>query len=95
MAREENAALVIVVLGENYKPVETPRHLLPAGTTVVDAHSALLERLPVVDKENYRKHYAHWRGSPPRIVDNHPNEKAHKIIAEEIVLNITGSGETP
>jgi hypothetical protein len=94
LAREENAKLVIVVLGENHKPVEAPRHLLPADATIVEAHSALLERLPIVDKENYRKNYAHWRGSPPRIVDIHPNEKAHKIIAEEIVLKITGSTET-
>jgi hypothetical protein len=94
LAREENARLVIVVLGENYKPVEAPRHLLPADATIVEAHSALLERLPIVDKENYRKNYAHWRGSPPRIVDNHPNEKAHQIIAEEILLHITNSAET-
>ena len=94
LAREENAKLVIVVLGKNHKPVEVPRHLFPADAIIVDAHSALLERLPIVDEENYKKHYAHWRGSPPRIVDNHPNEKAHKIIAEEIVLKITGSTET-
>lgn len=94
-AREENAKLVIVVLGNNCKPVEAPRHLLPADSIIVDAHSALLEQLPIVDEENYNKDYAHWRGFPPRIVDKHPNEKAHKIIAEEIVLKITSSTEIP
>ena len=94
LVRKENAKLVIVVLGKNHKPVEVPRHLLPADSMIVDAHNALLEQLLIVDKESYNRNYAHWRGSPPRIVDRHPNEKAHKIIAEEIVLKITGITET-
>ena len=32
--------------------------------------------------------YSHWRGSPPRVVDDHPNEVAHKIIAEAIAMEI-------
>ena len=94
LAREEDAKLVIVLLGSNHKPVEISSHLFPADSIIVDAHNALLERLPIVDEENYNKNYAHWRGSPPRVVDRHPNEKAHKIMAEEIILKITSSTKT-
>ena len=94
LARKENAQLVITVIGENYNPVEVPRHLFPADSIIVDAHSALREGLPVANEDNYKKNYAHWRGSPPVIVDHHPNEKAHTIIAEAILSEITSSTET-
>jgi hypothetical protein len=81
MADENRAKLVILVLGKNHQEIEASGHLFPPHVIVVNAHKALLEALYVVNHENYMKRYAHWRGVPPRVVDTHPNEKAHQLIA--------------
>ena len=54
----------------------------------VDLVDGAAKRLPNANNENYQKEYAHWRGSPPIILDYHPNENAHKIIADAIVPKI-------
>ncbi|MCH7530842.1 MAG: hypothetical protein IIB36_03660 [Gemmatimonadetes bacterium] len=91
LADSVDASLVIVVLGGGPEPVPIPRHLLPASAVIVDAHQALLEALPVRDRATYDRSYAHWRGEPPRIVDRHPNERAHDIIAGSIVDAVSDS----
>jgi len=88
VARENRAKLVIVILGNDYQPVEIPEGAFPADSIMVNAHQALLEHLPVINQETYEKSYFHWRGSPLRIVDTHPNENAHRIIAEAIINKI-------
>ncbi len=88
VAEENGARMIIVILGRNQQSVEVPYDLLPPHAIIVNAHKALLARLPTLDRKTYKKHYAHWRGNPPRVVDNHPNEKAHRIIAEAIVSRI-------
>lgn len=88
LARGNGAQLIIVVLGKDNKPVQVPKKLFPVDAILVDAHKALLENLRMLNRENYIRHYAHWRGSPARPVDYHPNEKAHKIIAEAIISKI-------
>lgn len=93
LAQENGAKLIIVVLGNTPDPLPIPQHLFPSNAIIVDGHGALLKRLPIVNHEYYKKHYAIWRGSPPRIVDTHPNERAHQIIAEEIVSKIQSSGK--
>ena len=90
VARENGARLIIVVLGIDYKRVPIPEGSFPVDSILVNAHGALLEHLPVPDKESYERFYFHWRGSPLRIVDPHPNENAHRIIAEAIVQKIQG-----
>ena len=91
--KKEGTKMVIVVLGNKEKPVEISRDMFPADAIVVNAQRALIERMPVVDRETYDRLYRHWRGSPPRIVDRHPNEAAHKIIAEAIVSRIRRSSD--
>jgi len=88
VAEKNGATLIIVILGNTIHPVPVQRDLLPKNVIVVDAHKAMLERLPTKDTNSYRKHYYHWRGNPPRIVDAHPNEKAHRIIAETIISQL-------
>jgi hypothetical protein len=96
VAEENEAQLVVVVLGGNHEPVKVPKNLFPINAVIVNAHDALLKHLLVVNNENYKKRYAHWRGSPARMVDYHPNENAHRIIAEEIVMKIKRkSGSKP
>ena len=91
VAEENGAKLIIVILGEDHQPVSVQKDLLPNNAVVVDAHSALLNRLPTMDIQSYQREYNHWRGDPPSLVDGHPNEKAHRIIAEKIVNQIMGS----
>ena len=93
VAQLNGAKLIIVILGEDHNAVSVQRDLLPNSAIVVDAHSALLIRLPKLDKQTYQREYNHWRGDPPVLVDGHPNEKAHRIIAEKIVTQIVGSPE--
>ena len=88
VAKANGAKLVIVVLGNDYKPVPIPDGVFPAEAIVVNAQDDLLAHLPIVNQDNYEKAYFHWRGSPSRIVDSHPNESAHRIIAEAIVRAI-------
>ena len=88
LAAESNAKLVIVVLGVDHNPVETPTGLFPGNAIVVNAHQSLIDSLQVVTETEYEREYAHWRGVPKRNVDYHPNERAHRIIAEAIVHKI-------
>jgi len=94
VARRNGTRLVIVVLGIDHNPVQIPQSLFPPDSVTVNAHDALLRQLPVINEENYLKQYAHWHGSPPAIVDTHPNENAHRIIAEAIVHVIRDETET-
>ena len=88
LAAESKAKLVIVVLGVDHNPVETPTGLFPGNAIVVNAHQSLIDSLQVVTETEYEREYAHWRGVPMRNVDYHPNERAHRIIAEAIVHKI-------
>lgn len=94
VAKANGAKLVIVILGNDENPVQLPEASFPGDAIVVNAHSALLEHLSVVNREAYQKAYFHWRGSPLTIVDGHPNENAHRIIAEAIFHKIQDGTET-
>ena len=93
VAEHSGAVLIIVLLGEDHQPVSVQKDLLPSNAIVVDAHGELLTKLPTVDKQSYQREYNHWRGDPPVLVDGHPNEKAHRIIAEKIVTQIVALSE--
>jgi hypothetical protein len=91
IAMKNGATMILVVLGDNHNPLSVPLHILPVlpeSAIVVNAHRALLERLPEKTIEEYNNRYAIWRGDPPQMVDRHPNPYAHKIIAEEVVRSI-------
>lgn len=91
VAEQNGAKLIIVILGEDYHPVPVQKDLFPNNAIIVDAHSELLNRLPANDEKSFQKQYSHWRGDPPSLVDGHPNEYAHRIIAEKIASQIMGS----
>jgi hypothetical protein len=44
--------------------------------------------VPRADPDAYYRRFAHWRGTPPVLVDTHPNAAAHHIIAEEILRRL-------
>jgi hypothetical protein len=88
LCQRSHATLVIVILDENF--TAGPRESLAAAphALVVDAHAALVSRLPPIGPIAYQRMYVHWRGNPPVLVDHHPNPLAHSIIASEIVRAI-------
>ena len=88
LSKENGAKLIIVVLKRFNEQVIIPYSLFPQDALVVDAYQALVAKLPIANYQNYLEQYAHWRGTPLRPVDLHPNARAHRIIAEEIVSKI-------
>jgi len=88
LARENGAKLVIVVMGNDVNRVQIQSDWFPADAIVVNAQDSLWEQLPIANQENYEKAYAFWRGLPPRIVDNHPNENAHRLISDAVTRKI-------
>ncbi len=88
IVRNNGSRLIIVIIGNNEKPVNYNRNIFPRDAIVVDGHAALLDRLSLITYENYVSEYAHWRGWPSRIVDFHINERAHRIIAAEVANKI-------
>lgn len=85
VARENKAKVIVVLLGRTIEPVTVAENIFPDDFIVADAQAALIRHLPRASAETYQEQYAHWRGSPPRLVDAHPNARAHRIIADEIL----------
>jgi len=88
IARESGSRLVIVALARTSDPLDLPLDSFPEDALVVNAQDALLRKLNQATEENYRATYNHWIGHPPRLVDIHPNARAHQIIADEILSRI-------
>jgi hypothetical protein len=88
VAEDNGAKVIIVILGSSHHAVQIQKDLFPEKAILVDAHSALLKKLPVINEESYIRQYGRSHGDPPTMIDPHPNEKAHRIIAEEIVQQI-------
>lgn len=88
LCKSNNAKLIILVLGAFTN--RDDRHSLDRipDAQVVDAHAALLKRLRMVSVEDYAKVYCHWGGKPPKLVDSHPNAKAHWLITLELTAAI-------
>jgi hypothetical protein len=57
----------------------------------VNAYAAMVGRLPQKDSETFRLAYNHLDG--PYVVDLHPDERAHRFIAEEIVRALRSGGQ--
>jgi len=89
LCRENNAEMVVVFLHDpvTAEPSFAEISRLKALTypIMVDPGPALLNRLPDHKAGTYYQTYGHLRGSPPQVVDKHPNELANRIIATEIL----------
>ncbi|MCC2637733.1 MAG: GDSL-like Lipase/Acylhydrolase [Moraxellaceae bacterium] len=80
IARENGAKLIILALG-HAEPLSVPGHLFPKGVAGVNAWRAMVEKLSPQVSDEYVVQYYLSRGTPPRPVDWHPNERAHEVIA--------------
>ncbi len=92
LARENGARMVVVVLEAAGKQNLAPADLgLLPGVLVVDTKAGLYAGISGTDRDSYLRAYGHWRGAPPRMVDEHPNARAHAIIAEQVLAATTSS----
>ncbi|MCX6357372.1 MAG: hypothetical protein NT045_05790 [Candidatus Aureabacteria bacterium] len=89
LCSEHGAALLVVVLGSSSEAVSIPDELRELGIPTVDAHAALLSSLSESGTNDYITAYGHFRGSPPVLVDKHPNPRAHALIAKVIIDSIS------
>lgn len=86
LCQERGARMVVVVLDGAGKRRVVPAELgLPAGVPLVDTNPGLYARISGTDRRSYLRAYGHWRGSPPVLVDEHPNPRAHAIVAEQVL----------
>jgi hypothetical protein len=96
LAQAHGARLVIVRLSHPLEKHWQRLKELSPGALVVNAQAALDAHVPSGRREEYDRLFGHWRGSPPRLVDNHPNPAAHRVVAAEVVRALrASSGGTP
>ena len=93
LAADSGATMVIVRLSHPLEQHWQRLKELSPGALVVNAQAALDARVPSGQRDDYYRLFGHWRGTPPRLLDNHPNPAAHRLIADEVVRAIR-SAET-
>ncbi len=59
---------------------------------IADAQSALNAQVADRTRDSYRRMFCLWRGTPPVLVDSHPNPRAHALIAETILAALARAG---
>lgn len=82
ICKQNGSTMVVVFLGNR----KGDHNRMPAKNDLVfvDAESALWDQLEEKTQRNYDLTYKHVAGDPPAVFDQHPNNKAHGIIAEAI-----------
>lgn len=86
LCRESGTRMVVVVLeNDGEKKLVASDLGLPAEVSVIETVIGLTAGMASPDRETYLRAYGHWMGSPPRLVDEHPNARAHAIIAEQVL----------
>jgi hypothetical protein len=88
LCRAHGAQLVLCVLGHPWDPPrksEMAQLQAMEGAMVVDAWTALNEALPGKSPDDFQRVYGQYRGNPPRLVDAHPNARAHALTAAAVL----------
>jgi hypothetical protein len=89
---ENNVKMVVV---EIFLPdLSYPNLKLPTldRAIIVDTRPGLFSHLSENTNEAYYLAYGQQAGNPSKVVDKHPNELAHRIIAEQILNAISRQG---
>jgi hypothetical protein len=88
---EENGTRLIIAVIHDSVRLRLRFDLPQVGDAlIVDTRAALLDPLREPSQKEYSQAYYQWRGTPPVLVDPHPNEQAHRIIARELAEAIGG-----
>ena len=86
IAVESGARLVIVSLTNSAPdPDEIERLRALPNAIVVETFGRLWERLPEPSELAYIRAYQFWSADGKRLVDRHPNARAHALIAEDVL----------
>lgn len=95
ITQKRGTHLILLILGngDNWCNQFISRHQRfltenKSNLTIVDAEGALCSNLKNFNDQLYQKAYMHWAGNPPELVDRHPNDYSHQIIAQEILKYI-------
>jgi hypothetical protein len=90
LCAEQESNMVVLVLGFPYPNEDALTKLLQQDERlmVINADSVLWSALDPPTQENYDKSYKHWStlNGEAIMVDEHPNAKAHQLIANEIAF---------
>lgn len=93
ICRENGARLVVVNL--DARPPDTPwtppRAIAELGVPLAAGGQRLVDELPEKTRAAYLRAYTLQRGDPPVTIDGHPNERAHALIADEILRVIAAA----
>jgi hypothetical protein len=96
VCKQNNSKMIVLNLGD-IKYTENSHKLIFSDSDIIfaEADSLLFRRLKSPD--DYNKEYKHWyfNGKDSVLKDPHPNQKAHKIIAEAIVNSIPAVAGCP
>lgn len=87
VTKKNGGKVFILVLGMPFD-FQVPLWLLPPEIAVINAHSTMVSLLNPKTANEYARQYHQWRGEPPELVDGHPNENAHRLIANDIVESL-------
>ena len=78
--------LIVVIPGSIN---DNPKDRLDASSwRIVHTLESLTRRLAQPTEEGWSASYNFWRGTPPQLVDGHPNTIMHAAIAEELTMAI-------
>lgn len=78
---DANGAKLIVVELPKQLSDQPPVSSLNSDLHLIQTRPALTAALSKKSEEEWTATYAIWRGSPPRLVDRHPNARMHEVIA--------------
>jgi len=99
LCAQNGAKMVVVILhdplSEGLKMESWPELASLRNFIIVDSEPALLRPLEKVSLKSYYQRYGRTGGSPPKLLDPHPNELAHEIIAAAVLeaLGKPGRGQ--
>jgi len=88
MARDNGATVVLLRLSHPLERHHQELKELYKDVVYVDAQATLDAAVRGDDRDAYYRRFGHWRGSPPVLVDTHPNPEAHAIIAREVLAKL-------
>lgn len=89
------ARMIIVGMRDNFENNSPmPRDSFPPGVAAVDTRETLVKHLNQPTGDAWKRAYFHWRGTPPSIVDGHPNSVAHRIISAAVLQQLPASTHT-
>jgi hypothetical protein len=88
ICKDNAATMVLVRLSHPLERHHQELKELYRDVVYVDAQAVLDASVPRSDPDAYYRRFAHWRGTPPVLVDTHPNPEAHGIIAREILSRL-------